>query len=90
MGERQGPRHVSVTADEATRQEERARQRQPEFQLHYRERSRIEHANRLLTMHGGRVSRYWGRTKTALQLLLVGVVDNIEELARVRVLSVSG
>ncbi len=82
VGERQGPRHLGVAADEAVRQAERARQRRPEFQEHYRERSRVEHCNRLMTAHGGRVSRYFGLAKTAFQLLLVGVVQNIEELAR--------
>ena len=82
VGEHLGPRHVTVAADEAFRQAERTRQQAPEFRQHYCERSRIEHANRLLTAHGGRVSRYFGKAKTAFQLLLVGVVYNIEEIAR--------
>jgi hypothetical protein len=82
VGEHLGPRHVTIAADEAFRQAERMRQQEPEFRQHYCERSRIEHANRLLTAHGGRVSRYWGKAKTAFQLLLVGVVYNIEEIAR--------
>ena len=82
IGQSQGPRHITVAADEAVRQAERTRQQQPEFREHYRERSRIEHGNRLLTAHGGRLSRYWGKAKTAFQLVLVAVVYNIEELAR--------
>lgn len=87
VGESEGPRHITVAANEATLQAERAHQMQPEFRDHYRERSRIEHSNRLLTAHGGRTSRYFGKAKTALQLLLVGVVYNIEELARTGALS---
>lgn len=89
VGEGKGPRHITVAANEAKLQAERVRQMQPDFQKHYRQRSRVEHANRLLTAHGGRVGRYFGKAKTAFQLLLVGVVYNIEELARAKAFAVS-
>ena len=66
------------------RQAERLRQADSPWPEHYRERARVEHGNQLLTRHGGRVSRYWGRLKVTLQLQIVSAVHNIEELTRSR------
>ena len=87
VGGSKGPRHVTVATDEAFRQAERKRQAEPAWLAHYRERSRIEHVNRLLAMRGGRTSRYWGRIKTEFQLVLVSVTHNIAELGRMGVLA---
>lgn len=79
-----GSRSVTIDQDEPVRQAERQRQADPTWQEHYRERARVEHGNQLLTRHGGRVSRYWGRLKVTLQLQIAAAVHNMEELTRSR------
>lgn len=77
-------RSITLDPDEPQRQVERQRQAASAWQAHYRERTRVEHANHFLTCHGGRTGRYWGKLKLTLQLQLVAAVHNIEELARCR------
>ncbi|MHB8460934.1 MAG: transposase, partial [Candidatus Limnocylindrales bacterium] len=82
VGGTQG-RTLTIDADDPVRHAERARQADPAWQAHYRERSRVEHGIQRVTRHGGRRSRYWGRLKVELQLRIVSAVQNIEELTRV-------
>lgn len=78
-----GGRTVTIQADEARIQKERERQATAEWQSHYRERSRVEHANQRLCRHGARHAHGCGEAKVGLQLQMASVVQNIEELARV-------
>lgn len=76
-------RTLTIGVDEARVAEERARQERPEWQDHYRERSRVEHVNGRLTRHGARHARGRGVARVNLQVCLAAVVANIEEMARV-------
>jgi len=76
-------RTVTIHPDEARMQAHRARQATPQWQDHYRERSRVEHRNLRLTRGGARHARGRGTDRTTLQLQLTAVVHNIEELGRV-------
>ena len=78
-----GGRSVTIQAEEARIQKERERQATPEWQSHYRERSRVEHANQRLCRHGARQAHGLGEAKVGLQLQMASVVANIEEMARV-------
>ena len=76
-------RTVTVRFDEVRMQAERARQQDPEWQSHYRERSRVEHVNARLAQHGGRRARARGLLRLDWQLAMAAALHNIEELTRV-------
>jgi len=79
-----GPRTLTVRDDEAKVQAKRVEQQSESWQVHYRERSRVEHVNKELTAHGGRDARYYGVRKTEGQLRLCASVHNIMEIGRVK------
>jgi hypothetical protein len=78
----QGGRNLTLHAAEADLQAHRARQADPAWQAHYRERSVIEHVMRGVTRTRDRATHYWGRRKTARQLIWQAVGYNIRELLR--------
>lgn len=78
-----GPRTIRVRKDETSIQEKRQEQASPEWQEHYRERSRAEHTNVDMTSHGGRQARYLGERKNAFQQRVCATVHNISEIQRV-------
>ncbi len=75
-------RTLSIGVDEARVATERARQEAPQWQDHYRKRSRVEHVNARLTRHGARHARGHGVARVQLQVCLAATVANIEEMAR--------
>ncbi|QSO48083.1 transposase [Alicyclobacillus mengziensis] len=77
-----GPRSIRIRADEKKIQEKRAKQETPEWNAHYRERSRVEHVNESMIRHGGRKTRYFGKRKTEFQERMCATGHNIDELAR--------
>jgi transposase len=79
-----GPRTIRVRADEASIQERRKEQEAPEWQAHYRERSRVEHVNAEMTKHGARDGRYVGKRKTEFQMHICAAAHNMMEIERVR------
>jgi hypothetical protein len=78
-----GARTIRVRADEAQIQERRAEQETDEWQLHYCERSRVEHVNAELTRHGGRKARYWGIRKILFQERFCAFAHNLKEIVRI-------
>ena len=79
---RQG-RTVTIRPDEARIQAERARQASPQWQSHYRLRSRVEHRNLRLTRNGARRAKGLGTVRATLQVQMAAAIHNIEELGRV-------
>ena len=78
-----GPRTIRVRKDEAAIQQKREEQANLQWQMHYRERSRVEHTNVDMTSHGARQARYWGLRKNTFQQRLCATVHNIPESERV-------
>lgn len=76
-------RRVGITPTEAQTQAERARQADPTWQTAYRQRTQVEHGIRGLTRGRDRATHYWGRRKTAMQIVWQAVGYNIRELFRV-------
>jgi hypothetical protein len=79
-----GPRTIRIHPEEALLQTERARQADPAWQARYRDRTVVEHVIRGVTRPRDRVSHYWGRKKTEMQLLWQAIGYNIRELGRFR------
>lgn len=76
-------RTITIHPDEVRMQVLRARQADPEWQDHYRQRSRVEHRNLRLTRNGARQAKGLGTTRTTFQVQIAAAVHNIEELGRV-------
>lgn len=83
IGSAKRGRTVTIHRDEARMQVLRAQQASPEWQSHYRERSRVEHRNQRLTRNGARRARWFGTARATLQLQMAAAMHNIEELGRV-------
>ncbi len=79
-----GSRTIRIHPEEALLQAERVRQADPEWQMRYRGRTIVEHVIRGVTRPRDRVSHYWGRKKTEMQLIWQAIGYNIGELARFR------
>jgi hypothetical protein len=78
-----GPRTIRVRKDEASIQEKRKEQESPQWQEHYRERSRVEHTIEDTANHGGRQARYTGKRKNAFQQRMCATAHNVSEIQRV-------
>jgi transposase len=61
----------------------RAKQRTEEFKRTYRRRVKVEHRIARLVQLGVRQARYFGKAKTAYQVMLLGAVANLVLAARV-------
>jgi hypothetical protein len=70
-------RTIKVHPREALLREARESQRTPAFQDAYGKRSVVEHANARLVQLDARQSRYTGRRKSLLQLLMAAAMANI-------------
>jgi hypothetical protein len=73
----QAPRTISVQAEEALQQQARAHNQTEAGRKSLRERVVVEHRLARLVQLGIRKSRYFGRIKTCMQLVLAAVVANI-------------
>ena len=73
----QGPRTVSIHAEEALQQQARAHNQTEAGRQSLRERVVVEHRIARLAQLGIRKSRYFGRTKTCLQVVMAAVVANL-------------
>jgi len=73
----QRPRTVSIHAEEALQQQARAHNQTEAGRQSLRERVVVEHRIARLAQLGIRKSRYFGRTKTCLQVVMAAVVANL-------------
>jgi len=73
----QGPRTISIHAEEALQQQARAHNQTEAGRQSLRERVVVEHRIARLAQLGIRKSRYFGRTKTCLQVVMAAVVANL-------------
>ena len=77
----QGPRTISIQAEEALQQQARAHNQTEVGRKSLRARVVVEHRLARLVQLGIRESRYFGRTKTCLQVVMAAVVANISLVA---------
>ena len=77
----QAPRTISVQAEEALQQQARAHNQTEAGRKSLRERVVVEHRLARLVQLGIRKSRYFGRIKTCMQLVMAAVVANISLVA---------
>ena len=77
----QGPRTISIQAEEALQQQARAHNQTEAGRKSLRERVVVEHRLARLVQLGIRESRYFGRTKTCLQVVMAAVVANVSLVA---------
>jgi transposase len=77
----QGPRTISIQAEEALQQQARAHNQTEAGRKSLRERVVVEHRLARLVQLGIRKSRYFGRTKTCLQVVMAAVVANVSLVA---------
>jgi hypothetical protein len=73
----QAPRTISVQAEEALQQQARAHNQTEAGRKSLRERVVVEHRLARLVQLGIRKSRYFGRIKTCMQLVMAAVVANV-------------
>lgn len=73
----QGPRTISIQAEEALQQQARAHNQTEVGRKSLRQRVVVEHRLARLVQLGIRESRYFGRTKTCLQVVMAAVVANV-------------
>jgi len=73
----QGPRTISIQAEEALQQQARAHNQTEAGRKSLRQRVVVEHRLARLAQLGIRQSRYFGRTKTCLQVVMAAVVANV-------------
>jgi len=73
----QGPRTISIHAEEALQQQARAHNQTEAGRQSLRERVVVEHRIARLVQLGIRKSRYFGRTKTCLQVVMAALVANL-------------
>ena len=72
-----GPRTVSISAEESLQQQARIHNQSEAGRKSLRERVVVEHRIARLVQLGIRKSRYFGRTKTCLQVVLAAMVANV-------------
>jgi transposase len=72
-----GPRTISIQAEEGLQQQARAHNQTEAGRQSLRERVVVEHRIARLVQLGIRRSRYFGRTKTCLQVVMAAVVANL-------------
>ena len=72
-----GPRTVSISAEESLQQQARIHNQSEAGRKSLRERVVVEHRLARLVQLGIRKSRYFGRTKTCLQVVLAAMVANV-------------
>jgi hypothetical protein len=77
----QGPRTISIQAEEALQQQARAHNQTEAGRKSLRERVVVEHRLARLVQLGIRKSRYFGRTKTCLQVVMAAIVANVSLVA---------
>jgi len=77
----QGPRTLAIQAEEDLQQQARAHNRTEAGRQSLRERVVVEHRIARLVQLGIRKSRYFGRTKTCLQVMMAAVVANVSLVA---------
>jgi Transposase DDE domain/Transposase domain (DUF772) len=77
----QGPRSISIQAEEALQQRARTHNQTEAGRQSLRERVVVEHRIARLVQLGIRKSRYFGRTKTCLQVVMAAVVANVSLVA---------
>jgi len=77
----QGPRTISIQAEEALQQQARAHNQTEAGRESLRDRVVVEHRLARLVQLGIRESRYFGRTKTRLQVVMAAVVANVSLVA---------
>jgi hypothetical protein len=77
----QAPRTISVQAEEALQQQARAHNQTEAGRKSLRERVVVEHRLARLVQLGIRKSRYFGRIKTSMQLVMAAVVANVSLVA---------
>jgi hypothetical protein len=73
----QGPRTITIQAEEGLQQQARAHNQTEAGRQSLRERGVVEHRMARLVQLGIRRSRYFGRTKTCLQVVMAAVVANL-------------
>lgn len=74
-------RGIQINEHEKMLQEARAEQETSEFKAVYRFRSRAERVIANITRRGARKARFYGRAKTAMQLMAVAIVHNVITVA---------
>jgi transposase len=77
----QGPRSISIQAEEALQQRAHTHNQTEAGRQSLRERVVVEHRLARLVQLGIRKSRYFGRTKTCLQVVMAAVVANVSLVA---------
>jgi hypothetical protein len=77
----QGPRTLTLQAEERLQQQARAHNQTVAGRKSLRERVVVEHRIARLVQLGIRKSRYFGRTKTCLQVVMAAVVANVSLVA---------
>lgn len=73
----QGPRTITIQAEESLQQQARVHNQTEAGRRSLRQRVVVEHRIARLVQLGIRKSRYFGRTKTRLQLVMAAVVANL-------------
>jgi len=73
----QGPRTISIQAEEALQQQARAHNQTEAGRKTLQQRVVVEHRLARLVQLGIRQSRYFGRTKTRLQVMMAAMVANV-------------
>jgi hypothetical protein len=77
-----GPRTISIQAEEALQQRARVHNQTEAGRQSLRQRVVVEHRIARLVQLGIRQSRYFGRTKTCLQVVMAAVVANLSLVVR--------
>jgi transposase len=77
----QGPRTIAIQAEEKLQQQARVHNQTEAGRRSLRERVVVEHRIARLVQLGIRKSRYGGRTKTGLQVVMAAVVANVSLVA---------
>jgi len=72
-----GPRTIMIQAEEGLQQRARGHNQTAAGRQSLRQRVVVEHRIARLVQLGIRQSRYWGRTKTRLQVVMAAVVANV-------------
>jgi hypothetical protein len=76
-----GPRTLTIQAEEGLQQRARGHNQSAAGRKSLRQRVVVEHRIARLVQLGIRQSRYWGRTKTCLQVVMAAVVANVSLVA---------
>ena len=76
-----GPRTLTIQAEEGLQQRAHGHNQTEAGRKSLRQRVVVEHRIARLVQLGIRQSRYWGRTKTRLQVVMASVVANVSLVA---------